>query len=88
MLSIKSSKNISAQRQAENFQSRRLLERYEAEMSDNPPEDVLEGYLEVKRRVDQIENESGQRAMLYSGARCMKQGKNHKIFFICTLKEL
>ena len=90
VLSIKRSKIIAAQTRAENFQAHRRLERYEAEISDNPCEEVIEGYQDAKRRVDQIENERGQRAMLYSGARWMEQGeKPTKYFFnLCAARNV
>ena len=66
--SIKRSKQITNKKREECDAAYGMLERYEIEMTNNPSDNILTQFAEAKRRVTEIEDEKGKRAMLYSGA--------------------
>lgn len=63
-----------------------LLGKCEAEISDQPNDELIERYNELRDIVEQIELEKAKKAMIYSGARWIEEGEKPTRYFLNLYK--
>lgn len=82
VISIRRWKEIGKERRKENEKFMLILEKCESQMATNPSDELIQQYQELKNVVNDIEEEKGKRAMVFSGARWIEEGERPTKYFL------
>ena len=81
-LCLKRKKEICRQKKEQRIATFRELDQCERELSAHPNDDIAARYSELKNKINEMEEEKGKKAMLYSGARWIEKGERPTKYFL------